>query len=185
MSNIGKKPLYLSKKIQLSHYKNFLIIKGGFRVLKVKINLLLNLMYEKDSISLKPLNLKLANTNKFKALWGSLRILLENSIYGVYKLHFSKVKFVGVGYKALLKKNLLIFRLGYSHKLFQTLPKELTIKKIKKRPPTFFFKSFDLDILQKSVFLMRSFKKPEPYKGKGIVLLNEYIKLKEGKKSRK
>ena len=185
MSNIGKKPLFLSKRIQLSHYKNFLIIKGVFGIIKIKINLFLDLNYQKDAINLKPLTSSLINTKQFKALWGTFRTFLENSIQGVYKSHFLKLKFVGVGYKAILKKNYLIYRLGYSHKMFNTIPKELVIKKIKKRPPTFFIKSFDLDILQKTVFLMRSFKKPEPYKGKGIVLLNEFIKLKECKKSRK
>ena len=184
MSNIGKKPLFLSKKIQLSYCNNFLIIKGVFGIIKVKINFFFDLNYKNNVIYLYPKFFNLLN-KKFKALWGTLRVTLENTIQGIYKSHFLKLKFIGVGYKAILKKKFLIYRLGYSHKLFNIIPKELSIKKIKKRPPTFLAQSFDLNILQKTIFLIRSFKKPEHYKGKGIILLNEFIKLKEGKKSRK
>ena len=123
--------------------------------------------------------------DNFKSLWGTLRSRLSKIIQGLYKMHFLKLKFVGVGYKAFLKKKHLIFRLGFSHKVFNTLPSEISMKKIKKRPPIFFLKSFDLNLLKSTAFLIRSFKKPEPYKGKGILLLNEFVKLKEGKKTRK
>lgn len=185
MSYIGRKTLFLSSTVQLQHYKNFLILKGAFGILKIKINIPLNLNYKKNALILNPLSQSDFKNSKFKSLWGTLRARLYKVIQGLYKMHFIKLKFIGVGYKAFLKKNHLVFRLGFSHKLFSTLPKQVTIKKIKKRPPTFFFKSFDLNILKSTAFLIRSFKKPEPYKGKGIVLLTEFIKLKEGKKTRK
>jgi large subunit ribosomal protein L6 len=86
--------------------------------------------------------------------------------------------------KRILKKNLFILRLGFSHRLFFRLPVTVSLTKTKKRPPTFLIKGFDSDLVKNTAFLLRSFKKPEPYKGKGVILLKEHIKLKEGKKTK-
>jgi large subunit ribosomal protein L6 len=184
MSHIGKKTIFLSPTLNISHYKNYLIFKGVNTILKVKINLFLNLNYKNNALFLKPLLNTWKKNSAFKRVWGFLRMQLFNTSLGLYKEHFLKLKFVGVGYKMNLKKNLLIFRLGFSHKIFCTLPPLVQISKIKKRPPTFILKSFDLNLLRETAFLLRSFKKPEPYKGKGIVFLNEFLKLKEGKKTK-
>ena len=101
----------------------------------------------------------------------------------MYKKHEMKLKFVGVGYKATLKKNIFILRLGLSHKLFCKIPKMIEIQKTKKRPIVFSLKSHFLDVLQNTAFRLRSFKKPELYKGKGILLENEILNLKEKKKA--
>ena len=89
-------------------------------------------------------------------------------IFLLNMVSFCKLKFIGVGYKAFFKKSNLILRLGFSHKIFCTIPNNLIIKKIKKRPPIFLLKSFDFEIIQKVSNQIRMFKKPEPYKGKGI-----------------
>ncbi len=134
-------------------------------------------------------------TKTLKQNWGTSRAIIQNTVLGLYKNHVNKLKFIGVGYKASLFtfhstknpidfKQTLVLRLGFSHKIFCTLPKSINITKIKKRPPTFLLKSIDLDIIRCTSFLIRSFKKPEPYKGKGILFQNEYIKLKEGKKTK-
>jgi len=121
---------------------------------------------------------------QIKSSWGTLRTLLYNTILGLYKTHTIKFRLVGVGYKANLKKNVLILRLGFSHRHFFRLPSKILLTKIKKRPPTFLIKGSDLDLIKNTAFILRSFKKPEPYKGKGVALLNELAKLKEGKKTK-
>ena len=185
MSHIGKKTIFLSPTLNVSYYKNYLIFKGANNIsLKVKINIFLHLSNHKNALQLKPLLQDWQKNKTFKSLWGFLRMQIFNTSLGLYKEHFMKLKFVGVGYKMNLKKNLLIFRLGFSHKIFCSLPPLIKISKIKKRPPTFILKSFDLYLLRETAFLIRSFKKPEPYKGKGIVFLNEFLKLKEGKKTK-
>jgi len=185
MSHIGKKTIFLSPTLNVSYYKNYLIFKGANNIsLKVKINIFLHLTHHKNALQLKPLLQDWQKNKTFKSLWGFLRMQIFNTSLGLYKEHFMKLKFVGVGYKMNLKKNLLLFRLGFSHKIFCSLPPLVKISKIKKRPPTFILKSFDLNLLRETSFLIRSFKKPEPYKGKGIVFLNEFLKLKEGKKTK-
>jgi large subunit ribosomal protein L6 len=183
MSNIGKKTIFLSSTIKINTFKSFLIIKGVFGVVKIRINVPLIVKYNNNSLYLT-LKKKKNYFNVTKSMWGTLRSQIFKIIKGVYKYHLIKLKFIGVGYKAFLKKNFLILRLGFSHKIFCTIPKIVKITKIKKRPPTFLLKSFDLNVLNLTSFLIRSFKKPEPYKGKGILFINEYIKLKQGKKTK-
>ena len=182
MSNfIGNKTIFLSSQMSLKKYKNFLIMKGSYGILKIKI--LLNFLYKNLALFLQPTNQN-DNDFKFKSMWGTYRSLIFKNLNGLFKLHFCKLKFVGVGYKAILKKNFLILRLGFSHKLFCTISKSLVIKKIKKRPPIFLLKSFDFEIIRVISNQLRSFKKPEPYKGKGIMFITEIIKRKQGKKSK-
>ena len=177
-----KKKLFLSSTIQINTFKNFLIIKGVFGVVKINIKIPLAIKYNDYSLCLALK--KKSYSCLTKSMLGTLRSQLFKIVKGVYKYHLVKLKFIGVGYKAFLKKNFLILRLGFSHKIFCTIPKIVKISKIKKRPPTFLLKSFDLNVLNLTSFLIRSFKKPEPYKGKGILFVNEYVKLKQGKKTK-
>ncbi len=185
MSFIGKKTIFMSPTILVQRRNNFLIFKGQFGVLKIKVDIFLNINFFRNALYFSPLETKWKSSSGFKSKWGTLRSRIFQIVQGIYKLHFLKMKFIGVGYKASLKKNILIFRLGFAHKIYAKLPNNIVIKKIKKRPPTFFIKSYDLNSLKTTAFLIRSFKKPEPYKGKGILLSNEFIKIKEGKKTKK
>lgn len=128
----------------------------------------------------KQLSAKRLTSKTYNKMWGTLRAQIFNTIRGLYKQHTIRFKFIGVGFKANLKKDFFILRLGFSHRLFFKLPPTVQISQIKKRPPTFLLKSNDLDLIKNTAFILRAFKKPEPYKGKGIVLVNEQIKLKEG-----
>ncbi len=174
-NNIGNKTIFLSSQMSLQKYKNFLIMKGAYGILKIQIKIPLYITFKNLALFLKISNLK-SNNFKFKSMWGTYRMLIANNLIGLFKLHFCKLKFIGVGYKALFKKSNLILRLGFSHKIFCTIPNNLIIKKIKKRPPIFLLKSFDFEIIQKVSNQIRMFKKPEPYKGKGIIFINEIIK---------
>ena len=194
MSNIGKQIIYSSSTIRFFKSKNQLVLLpfAQFVSIKYNINLPLKLRLlpgnSKDFLALSLLPL-LSKKNDFRlqalqrSQWGSLRAHIANTLFGLYKQHKLSLKFVGVGYKAALYKNVLVLRLGFCHKLFihQNL---VTLTRTKKRPPTFLFKGPDLNIIRSTAFLLRSFKKPEPYKGKGVVLLNEHLKLKEGKKNK-
>lgn len=181
MSNIGKKIIFCPSSIQIHKNLNFIIIGDSNTSKKIKIKIInpLRILKNKDNLSLD-----LIFKDKFINMWGTYRSKLYKIIYGLYKSHTLKLKFIGVGFKANLKKDILILRLGFSHKFFCQIPKEVNLSKIKKRPPTFLFKSSNLNIIKRTAFLIRSFKKPEPYKGKGILFFNEFLKLKEGKKSK-
>jgi large subunit ribosomal protein L6 len=120
-------------------------MKGAYGMLKIKITIPLLISCKNLALFLK----LVVNNNKFNSMWGTYRMLIINNLTGLFKLHFCKLKFIGVGYKATLKKSNLILRLGFSHKIFCTIPQNLIIKKIKKRPPIFLLKSFDFEIIQK------------------------------------
>ncbi len=166
MSFIGKKTIFLSKTVSVQQHKNFIILKSRFGILKIEINLAMLLIFMDSSLSLKPKADNWKKSFKFKSMWGTLRNQIQQTLTGVFKSHFLKLKFVGVGYKAFLKRNILILRLGFSHKIFMTLPDVVKMKKIKKRPPTFVLTSHDYSILRATAFLLRSFKNLKFIKGK-------------------
>ena len=156
---------------------------------KYNINLPLKVQLRQTSGAFKVLQLLPCKNSrhpkgKMGARWGALRAHIAKTLFGFYKAHKLTLKFIGVGYKAALYGSILILRLGFSHKLFIKCNKEVSITRTKKRPPTFLFQSPDCNVLKSTAFLLRSFKKPEPYKGKGVVFLNEHLKLKEGKKTK-
>ena len=181
MSNIGKKPLYIPQDVTVFKLFNYLIFKYKNNIYKINTFKSLSVSFNKIALSFKCKNID----KKTKALWGTYRQIAEISLINVFKEQTLKLKFIGVGFKAVLVKSLLILRLGFSHKLFIKIPKIVKIKKIKKRPPIFALNSWNTEYLKKISYSIRAFKKPEPYKGKGIVFLNEKVLRKEGKKSKK
>ena len=121
---------------------------------------------------------------KIKAVQGSTIALIKQILVETSNVLHQKLKFVGVGYRAFpvenLEGTLLLLRLGYSHPIYFRIPKELSIFCLK-LTKLFIYGSSYQTVSQTSA-LIRSYKKPEPYKGKGILYENEKIKLKEGKK---
>jgi large subunit ribosomal protein L6 len=180
MSHIGKKSIFFAPSLVFYKAKNYLIVGRSDRsqAVRLQINAPLRITKTTSKLALT------ANLVSLKSRdWGTLRAHIRNIIRMVYKQHEIQLKFIGVGYKATLKKNIFVLRLGFSHKLFCEIPSTIQIKKIKKRPIIFSLKSHALDIVTQTAFRLRSFKKPEPYKGKGILLDNEFLVLKEKKKA--
>jgi large subunit ribosomal protein L6 len=178
MSLIGKKSIFFAPSISFFKTKNYLIVGNKSSSIKLKLQIKNPLIIKKTKVAIL-----VESKGAHKKQWGTIRAHIANIIKTMYKQHEIKLKFVGVGYKATLKKNIFILRLGFSHKLFCEIPNTIQIQKIKKRPIIFSLKSHCLDIVQQTAFRLRSFKKPEPYKGKGILLDNEFLILKEKKKT--
>jgi large subunit ribosomal protein L6 len=181
MSNIGKQLLYIPKNVSVFKFINFIIFNYKNNIYKLKTFKNFKILFNKNALSFF---CKLKN-KKNKALWGTLKKISQIVLFSVFKEHHIKLKFIGVGFKAFFVKSMLVLRLGFSHKIFLKIPKIIKIKKVKKRPPVFFLSSWNIEHLKKISYNIRKFKKPEPYKGKGIVFLNEKIIRKEGKKSKK
>lgn len=177
MKSLVTKKIFFSSSLKIQNYKNFLIIGNLLTKSRIQIPFPVKIVRKENTIYLE----KNIITKAEKCLWGTLTAQIKNMLQGLHKKHESKLKFIGVGFKANLKKNLIILRLGFSHKIFCELPKEVQIKKIKKRPVVLSLKSDFLNLVQSTAFRLRNFKKPEPYKGKGILLANEFVKLKEKK----
>ena len=177
-SHLSNQRLYVPPTIPLERKGENLILNKAIRI---QISLPLNISFVSNFLALES---RCIMKPKEKALWGTILSQLRTTIWGIHKGHFLKLKLVGVGYKANLKGRILVLRLGYNHRNFCILPKEVTMEKIKKRPPTFCLRSKDYEILHAAAHTIRDVRKPEPYKGKGVVFLKEVVRRKEGKKAK-
>jgi len=169
MSRIGKQPIEIPKDVQASLDSNFVIVKGPKGELKQEIKA--QVAIDKDQILVKSDN---------KALWGLYRTLINNMIQGVTKGFEKQLEIVGVGYKAEIKDKKLIMQLGFSHAVEIEMPKNIEIK-VEKNIIT--ISGIDKQLVGQTAAKIRSMKKPEPYKGKGIRYVGEQVKIKPGKKA--
>ena len=127
------------------------------------------------------------NQPRHRSLHGLYRALINNMVVGVSKGYEIKQELVGVGFKAEVKGQILEMSLGYSHDTHFMLPKEVTATAVteKKGNPIVTLKSMDKQLVGQVAAKIRSLRKPEPYKGKGIKYADEVIRRKEGKAGKK
>lgn len=206
MSNIGKRLIQIPKNVIITiteqktkSYQNPLIItiQGPLGISKLnipselKINILEDSTQNNKSLSINYNNLgSTSNTdnNTGKAslkIWGTFRSIISNTIIGVSQGFQVNLKIVGVGYRASVEKhqndtNFLVLKLGFSHLVNLEIPKTINISCPK--PTRLVLRSNNLNELMQYAARIRSYKEPEPYKGKGILYKGEKIRRKEGKK---
>ena len=127
------------------------------------------------------------NQPRHRSLHGLYRALINNMVIGVSKGYEIKQELVGVGFKAEMKGNVLYMGLGYSHDVALMLPEEVTATAVteKKGNPIVTLKSIDKQLVGQVAAKIRSLRKPEPYKGKGIKFVGEVIRRKAGKSASK
>ncbi len=127
------------------------------------------------------------NQPRHRSLHGLYRALINNMVVGVSKGYETKQELVGVGYKADVQGNILVLSLGYSHDIHIQLPAEVTATAVaeKKGNPILTLKSTDKQLVGQVAAKVRSLRKPEPYKGKGIRFVGEQIRRKAGKSAGK
>ena len=118
-----------------------------------------------------------------KAQHGLYRALLHNMVVGVSEGYVKKLELVGVGFRASNQGNLIEFALGYTHNIFLQLPKEIKVetKSERNQNPLIILESCDKQLLGQVCAKIRSFRMPEPYKGKGVLFVGEQIRRKSGK----
>lgn len=123
------------------------------------------------------------DSKQSKALHGLYRSIINNMVIGVAQGHKSVQELVGVGYKVTNQGNIVDFTLGYSHKIMLKLPEEITVvtEMVKGKPPTIIMECADKQLLGQCAAKIRGFRKPEPYKGKGIRFAGEVLRKKAGK----
>ena len=175
MSKIGRKPIDIGAttvevKGQEIHYKgkNF----SGMHELPDFII---------AGLDGKSLTLKMTHESRpNKKFWGLHRALLANKIYGAHTEFERQLKINGLGYKAKISGNKVNLALGFSHKIDTELPKGVSLV-IDKTGQLLTFKSYDKELLGKVCDIIRSFRPPEPYKGRGIKYVDEVIRRKAGK----
>jgi large subunit ribosomal protein L6 len=178
MSKIGKISIVIPEKVKAVLSGNILNIEGPLGKKSVSIDLeMFNLdLKEGKEISIKP---KKIDQNS-KRLWGMNRSLINNAIIGSSKGYEKVLELVGVGYRAALKDKQLNLQLGYSHDINFDIPEgvKITVEK----QTTIKINGADKQQVGMVVSKLKSFRKPEPYKGKGIREKGQYILRKEGKK---
>ena len=182
MSRIGKLPINLPDNTSITIDKNNLVIvKGPLGELQQNVDSAITVKVEENQIVLS----RATEQKNHKALHGLYRSLINNMVIGVTEGYTIQQEIVGVGYKAEVKGQILDLTLGYSHHIFFELPKEISAetKTDRKTNPIITLKSNDKQLIGAVAAKIRSLRKPEPYKGKGIKYVGEVLRKKAGKTS--
>jgi len=176
LSRIGKHPIVLSSEIEaiFSGKKLEIIGPKGKRSLSVNKNVRIEI--SKNFISVSPVG----KSKKHHQQWGMTRTIISNLVKGVSHGFEKVLEIRGVGYRAQMQGQFLKLDLGFSHDINYLPPKGITISTVKQTEIT--ISGIDLQLVGQVAADIRKWRKPEPYKGKGIRYKNEYILLKEGKK---
>lgn len=184
MSRIGKAPINIPQGVEISVETNAVKVKGP------KGELAQDVDTSAVTISIEDGVLTLTRASEMKdhrSKHGLYRALIANMIEGVTNGYKKELEFVGVGYRAAAKGQLLEMSVGFSHPIALELPKEikLTAETVKGQPPVVTLECIDKQLVGQVAAKIRSFRKPEPYKGKGIKYKGEYIRRKAGKSAAK
>jgi large subunit ribosomal protein L6 len=175
MSRIGKKPLTVPKEVKIEAKDGLVFVEGPKGKLQRKLS-------DRISFELKDglLFVKRARDTKLdKSLHGLYRALINNMIKGVTEGYVKELEIIGIGYKAAVQGNKLTMQLGFSHPVNFTIPEGIKIETPK--PTQITIRGIDKELVGEIVSEIRAICPPEPYKGKGIRYLGEYIKKKVGK----
>ena len=180
MSRIGKLPILLPNNTTVSvSEKNLVTVKGPLGELYQKVDPAISIEIENNVVTVK----RSTEQKRHKALHGLYRSLLHNMIIGVSTGYKITQELVGVGYKASSEGQLLELALGYSHNIIFQLPKEVKVQTtaVRGKTPTIILESTDKQLIGQVAAKIRSLRKPEPYKGKGIKFEGETLRRKAGK----
>jgi large subunit ribosomal protein L6 len=183
MSRIGKQPIDLPNDVEINVAKNIVTVKGPKGSLQQSVQDGISIEIE-DSI----LHVKRATEQKrHRALHGLYRSLINNMVTGVSKGFTKEQELVGVGYRATSQGQTLDLVLGHSHHVVFELPEEIKVstKTERGKSPTIILESYDKQLLGQVAAKIRSLRKPEPYKGKGIRFKGEELRRKAGKSAAK
>jgi large subunit ribosomal protein L6 len=174
MSRIGKKPIPIPKGVTIDLKDDQLSVKGPKGGLQRKIHPKVSLKLDDNQVLISVPD----EERETRALHGLYGALITNMVTGVSEGFERALEIVGIGYRAELSGNVVTFHLGYSHPIKYELPKGIDAK-IERTKIT--LAGIDKEVLGMTAAKIRSFRKPEPYKGKGIKYVGEYIRRKAGK----
>ena len=176
MSRVGKKPVAIPSGVTASVEGQTVKVKGPKGALSVALHGDVAAKVEGNEVQVDPR----ADTKRARAMWGTYRSLLANAMTGVTKGFERRLEITGVGYRAALQGKNLQVQLGYSHDIVYPIPEGITIAVPK--PTEIVVTGIDGQKVGHVAAEIRAFRKPEPYKGKGVKYANEYIFRKGGKK---
>ena len=179
MSRIGKQPISIPSGVTVDIKDNFVTVKGPKGELQRQIHPNMKLELKDDTLTV----LRPDETKENRSFHGLFRSLLANMVEGVTKGYEKRLEIVGVGYKANANGNKITLNLGYSHPIEHKGPQGVEFKMDEEEKNTIIVSSIDKEIVGEQAAQIRSYRKPEPYKGKGIRYKDEYVARKTGKKA--
>ena len=178
MSRIGLSPIKIPENVDVSIKENTVTVKGKLGELTQDFNGI-DIQKEDDEIVLK----RPSDKKVVKSKHGLYRALINNMVTGVTKGYTAELELVGVGYRATNKGQQLDLAIGFSHNVVLDLAPEISVETVteKGKNPTIKLTSFDKQLVNQVAAKIRSYRQPEPYKGKGIRYKGEYVRIKAGK----
>ena len=183
MSRIGKLPISIPAGVTVTLNDGVVSVKGPKGELSQKVDSSIFVKIEDNHITFDVDENSPVNVKQKQAFHGLYRALVNNMVIGVSEGYKKTMELVGVGYRVSNQGNLIEFALGYTHPIFIQLPKEVKVetKSERNQNPILTIESCDKELLGLICAKIRSFRKPEPYKGKGILFQGEVIRRKSGK----
>tara|TARA_B100001057_G_scaffold484608_1_gene562915 strand:+ start:505 stop:1035 length:531 start_codon:yes stop_codon:yes gene_type:complete len=175
VSRIAKNPIKISKDIECSFKEGIFSAKGKLGQIEISVNSNFNIDINEDEIKVLPIKQNSKDPN-----WGTTRAIIANTINGVTTGFSKTLELNGTGYRASVSGSNLKLELGYSHDINFNIPSDVKIECPKQN--LIKLTSINKEKLGAAAAKIRSFRKPEPFKGKGIKYFDEYIFRKEGKK---
>jgi len=176
MSRIGKNPVPVPSGVSIEISGNEVKVKGSKGELSQKFHKLIEIKKDGETLVVAPKD----ESREARALWGLSRTLVANMIEGVTKGFSKKLIITGVGYKSALKGKNLELQLGFSHPIEVKAPAEIEFE-VDSKKNTIVVRGIDKQLVGETAANIRKWRKPEPYKGKGIAYEGEYIPRKAGK----
>ena len=177
MSRVAKNPISIPDNVELKINENIVMVKGGKGELEFELPMSVNLNIEENILTVQYDE----TDQKSVALAGTSRALVNNMIIGVTDGFEKKLELIGVGYRAKASGKLLELTLGFSHPVKYQLPEDVEVETPSQTEVV--LKSHNKQLLGQVAAEIRSFRPPEPYKGKGVRYSDEQVKRKEAKKA--
>ncbi len=183
MSRIGKLPISIPAGVTVTFNNGVVAVKGPKGELSQKVDVSIKTVINDSEITLEVDENSPVNYKQKQAFHGLYRSLINNMVIGVSEGYSKTLELVGVGYRVSNQGNIVEFSLGYTHPIFIQLPAEIKVetKSERNQNPIITLESADKQLLGLVCAKIRSFRMPEPYKGKGILFKGEVIRRKSGK----
>lgn len=175
MSRVGKKIIELPADVTVSREGECVRVKGPKGELSANINAAMEVKIDGNQLTVE----RHLDSKEYRSLHGLSRALIANMVEGVTKGFEKKLEIRGIGYRAEMRGNNVLFNLGYSHPIIFIPPKSIAVKAEGNTKIT--VSGIDKELVGHVAAKIRTFRKPEPYKGKGIRYVGEYVREKAGK----
>ena len=183
MSRIGKLPIEIPAGVTVTLQNNVVSVKGPKGELSQAVDPSIKVNVADGHVTFEVDEKSETDLKQKQSFHGLYRSLVNNMVVGVSQGYRKELELVGVGYRAQSQGNIIEFALGYTHNIFIQLPNEIKVetKSERNQNPLVILESCDKQLLGQVCAKIRSFRMPEPYKGKGILFVGEQIRRKSGK----